>query len=171
MTLDEDKNKIHLAIILEVLGKPPEHLVAVLNDITTKLSEEGFVKLISKKISEPKELEKSPGFFSAFADVEVEVSGLSNVSVILFKYTPSHLEIVSPENIQTTNNNFQEILNEVSRKLHGYDEVARVLQAENQMLKQRLQQATQYIQQNQKPAEKSEKKEKKKSAKKKVKKK
>ena len=51
---------------------------------------------------------------------------------------PAHMEIISPEKISLTNNGYGDILNELTRRLHGYDEVARVLQAEKQILTNQL---------------------------------
>ena len=51
---------------------------------------------------------------------------------------PAHIEILSPESISLTNNGWNELFNELSRILHGYDEVARVLQVEKEILTKNL---------------------------------
>ncbi|MBU2053251.1 MAG: hypothetical protein KJ721_03335, partial [Nanoarchaeota archaeon] len=61
-----------------------------------------------------------------------------NLVILLFKYMPAHIEIVSPELIALTNNGWGDILNELARRLHGYDEIARVMQVERTMLENRL---------------------------------
>lgn len=51
---------------------------------------------------------------------------------------PSHIEILSPEKISLENNKWNEFLNELARRLHSYDEVARILEAERTILEKRL---------------------------------
>ncbi len=51
---------------------------------------------------------------------------------------PAHIEIIHPELIALTNNGWNDILNELTRRLHGYDEIARVIQVEKGILEKRL---------------------------------
>jgi len=51
---------------------------------------------------------------------------------------PAHVEIISPELIVLSNNNLNDILNEVVRRLHGYDEIARIIQVEKTILEKKL---------------------------------
>jgi len=43
-----------------------------------------------------------------------------------------------PELIALTNNGWNDVLNELTRRLHGYDEIARVLQIEKNVLEKKL---------------------------------
>ena len=51
---------------------------------------------------------------------------------------PAHIEIIEPEMIVLTNSGWNDVLNELTRRLHGYDEVARVLQIEKDILEKKL---------------------------------
>jgi len=77
-------------------------------------------------------------FYTSFAEVEVEVEEILNLAILMFKYMPAHIEIISPELIALTNNGWNDILNELTRRLHGYDEIARVLQVENAKMQKKL---------------------------------
>ena len=154
MSLSEHETKgIRAILILEVLGKPPEYLKETLENLIKKIDEEKGVEVKQKKINEAKKLEDSAknlknfdakkmtsveGFYTNFAEVEVEVEDVLNLVILLFKYMPAHIEIVSPELIALTNNGWGDILNELARRLHGYDEIARVMQVERTMLENRL---------------------------------
>ena len=59
--------------------------------------------------------------------------------MLMFKYMPSHVEVIEPESFVLQNNEWNEILNELTRRLHGYDEVARMIQMENQLMKKQVQ--------------------------------
>ena len=154
MSLSEHETKgIRAILILEVLGKPPEYLKETLENLIKKIDDEKGVEVKQKKINEAKKLEDSAknlknfdakkmtsveGFYTNFAEVEVEVEDVLNLVILLFKYMPAHIEIVSPELIALTNNGWGDILNELARRLHGYDEIARVMQVERTMLENRL---------------------------------
>ena len=77
-------------------------------------------------------------FYTSFAEVEVEVEEILYLAMLMFKYMPAHIEVVSPELITLTNNGWNEIFNELVRRLHSYDEVARVTQMEKDILEKKL---------------------------------
>lgn len=131
-------NKIKAIMILEILGKPPEHLKNSLEKHIEKIKEEKGVDLIEKKIHDPRPTEKNKEIYTTFAEVEVEVAEILYLVRLMFKYMPSNIEIIEPETIALTNNGWSEVLSELVRKLHGYDEVARMLQNEKKILEKKL---------------------------------
>lgn len=134
----EETKGITAMMILEIIGKPAEHLIKTLEGLIKQIDEEKGVKVLSKKISEAKPLEKHPGFFTTFAEVEVEVEEVLYVALLMFKYMPAHVEIIAPELIALTNNGWSEILSELTRRLHAYDEVTRNVQMEKAILEKKL---------------------------------
>lgn len=149
----DEINKINAIIMLEVIGKPPEHLVETLENLITQIDKEKGVTVKSKDIKEPVPMKekieimksgektKTPpktDFYTTFAEVELEVEEISSIAYLIFRYMPAHIEIISPEVIALTNNGWNEIFNELARRLHGYDEVARVLQVEKGILGKKL---------------------------------
>lgn len=137
--MDEEKGKkINAILILEILGRPTEHLVQVLNEIIGKIEEESGVNVVSRKINEPTLAKDSKELFTTFAEIEVEVERLMHIAMLVFKYMPAHVEILEPERIFMSNNEWSEIFSEVTRRLHGYEEVARVLQNERILLEKKL---------------------------------
>ena len=145
MSSKNEGKGIRAMMVLEVIGKPPEHLVETLEELIKKIDEEKGVKVIEKKINEPVVIkdpktgeENKPGFYTTFAEIEVEVEDILYLAVLMFKYMPSHIEIIEPELIALTNSGWNDIFNELTRRLHGYDEVTRVLQVERNILEQKL---------------------------------
>lgn len=131
-------DKIEALAILEVLGRPPEHLKETLEEIIKKINEEKGIEIKDKKINEPKQLKDQKELYTTFAEIEIEFDSIMNLFIFLFKYMPSHIEILSPEKISLENNKWNEFLNELARRLHSYDEVARILEAERTILEKRL---------------------------------
>lgn len=138
MSLDEETKGIHSVFIIEVIGKPPKHLTETLNEISNNIDNEKNVKVISKKIHEPKLMKDQKDFYMNFAEIEVQTEAISDLVIIMFKYMPAHIEIIYPELISVTNNIWNDILNEIARRLHGYDEIARVIQTEKNILEKKL---------------------------------
>ena len=125
--------KIKATVILEIMGKPAEHIQTILNGIVENLGKEKDVKIINEKIAEPKELEGKKGIFTSFAEVELE-TGLEKLMLLLFAYMPSHVEIIEPENLQLRNADLNIFFNELMRKLHQYDEIAKTMLIERENL-------------------------------------
>jgi len=134
----EETKGINAILIFDVIGKPPEHLTDTLNEIIKKIDEEKGVSVKEKKINEPVFMKDQKEFYTSFAEVEVEVEEILYLSMLIFKYMPAHIDIISPELITLTNNGWNEIFNELARRLHGYDEVARIIQMEKGILEKKL---------------------------------
>jgi hypothetical protein len=137
MNLDETK-KIGAMFILEAIGRPPEHLTEVLQKIINQFAEEKKVKIIEKKVNEPQLMKDKKDFYTNFAEIEFEVESIDILFFLIYKYMPAHIEITYPENITLSNNDINISLNELTRRLHGYDEIARVMQIEKNVLEKKL---------------------------------
>lgn len=135
---NQDTNGIKAIFILEMIGRPAEHLVETLNKIIDEIGKEKGVKVIEKKIKEPVEMENRKDFYTTFAEVEIDVEEILQLAIMMFKYMPSNIEIIEPELISLSNTSWSDILSELTRRLHGYDEIARVLQIENAKMKRMI---------------------------------
>jgi hypothetical protein len=163
MSSHEETKNIRAVMIFDIIGKPPEHLTKTLNNLITKIDEEKGVCVKEKKINEPVLMEDSKNsprnkeikntepnskkdsdsasqkeFYTSFAEVEVEVEDILYLVILMFKYMPAHIEVITPELIALTNNGWNDILNELTRRLHGYDEIARILQIENAKMQKKM---------------------------------
>ena len=137
MNIKETKG-IQAMLIFEIIGRPAENLVKTLENIIKQIDEEKGVEVKSKNIKEPVLMKDQKDFYTTFAEVEVEVEEVLYLALLMFKYMPAHIEVISPELIALTNNGWGEILSELTRRLHGYDEVARVLRFQNNQMQEKL---------------------------------
>tara|TARA_Y100000310_G_scaffold164421_2_gene164210 strand:- start:1783 stop:2364 length:582 start_codon:yes stop_codon:yes gene_type:complete len=147
--LDEDQ-KINVSFIIEILGRPKEHVAETLGKIVDEMDNEKGVQVIEKTLHEPKILEEKDEkgdvkkvkegmeLFTSFADVEAEFENLNALLGIIFKYMPSNIEINSPETFVFKNDYVSEILTGVILRLHKYDEITKKLTHDNMELAQRL---------------------------------
>jgi len=132
------EKKIKAFMIIEVIGKPPEHLIETLEEISRQIDSEKGVKIITKNVKEPIELKDAKKFYTTFAEIEFEVEEVMQIALLMFKYMPSHIEIIEPGTINFTNTDLCEVLNEITRRMHAYDEVVRVFQNEKDILEKKL---------------------------------
>jgi len=151
---DSETRGIKAILIFEIIGRPPEKLKEALEDIINQIDKEKGVEVKSKEIKEPTTMKDQKDLFTTFAEVEVEVEEIQYLALLMFKYMPAHIEIISPELIALTNNGWGDILSELTRRLHAYDEVARVLTFQNKQMQEKLRELM--------PEKKDEKKSKKK---------
>jgi hypothetical protein len=139
------EQKIRAVIILEILGRPKEHVTESLDGLIKKISEEKGIKIIEKKSHEPKKLEESEEemtkhgeIFTSFAEVEIEFDKIDDLIKIIFNYMPSSVEIVSPEKISFDNVFLSDMLTGLILKLHRYDEIAKTVLFEREKVMKRL---------------------------------
>lgn len=135
-------DKIKVVMVFEIMGTPKEYINDALAEILGKLGEEKDVKITSKKIHEPKEVENSD-LFTSFAEVEAEMIDLQKMMLVMFGYMPAHVEVLSPGEIKIKNFDFNIVCNELVTKLHSYDAIAKTALFNNNMLQKRLQEAIQ----------------------------
>ncbi len=154
--MSSDNQEIKVMFILEALGRPAEHLKEFLEKIVEKIDSEKGVKITDKKINEPVPLKNKKDFFTTFAELELEVKDIHLLAALVFKYMPAHIDIIYPENFIVRNNDFTMFFNELTRRLHGYDEIARILQIEKVKLEKKLSELLKESKFSKKSPEKSE---------------
>lgn len=135
------ENGIRALIVIEILGRPAEYIIESMEDIVNKIGGEKGARIITKKIHEAKAVEKADNLFTTFAEIELETESIETLFRIIFAYNPSHIDIISPEQLVLKNTNLNLIANEIIRKLHQYDEVAKILSMERNILASKLRQA------------------------------
>jgi hypothetical protein len=112
--------------------------VKTLEDIIKNIDEEKGVTVLGKKINEPVLMKDNKEFYTTFAEIDLEVEDILYLTIIMFKYMPAHIEVLEPELIALTNNGWTDILSELTRRLHGYEEIARILQLQNSKMQKKL---------------------------------
>lgn len=135
------ENKIKALFIFEVMGRPPEHLKVSLEEYLKKLGENKGIRVTRKEIHEPKPIEKegAEGLFTTFAEVEVVVDNLNLIFEITLNMLPAHAEIIEPDNIILKNFDLSGVISNLSIRLHKYDEIAKTITIERNILIKKLQ--------------------------------
>ncbi len=150
-------------MIIEVAGRPAEHLKKALEDHVEKLNNLKGVSLISKEFVEPKLIEDEKQIFTCHSEVEVEVETLFRLTELIFDFMPSSVEVLEPETVKLSAQESTMFLNDLSGRLHKYDEIVKVAQMKNQQLFHAYQNLQGQIAENSKKQIKKSTKKKKKS--------
>ena len=137
--------KIQVVMVLEILGRPKEHVKEALNLLIDKLGTESGIKIIENKQHEPVEVKDSNNLFTSFAEVTAELDSIENYFGIMFAYMPAHIEIISPEKITFDNARINEIGNRLVQRLHNYDGIAKKMIAEKEMILRKLHEVAPYL--------------------------
>ena len=152
--------KLRVNIVIEILGRPPEHVKESLNTLLERLGSEKGVAIIEKNQHEPIPKENSKDFFTTFAELTLELESIRDYLGVLFAYMPSHIEIVQPEKINFTNTDFNDLGNKLAQRLHDYDAITKKALFEKDFLTKKLQEVAPELF-NQEPKQKEKKKTKK----------
>ena len=134
-------DKIRAIFVFEVLGRPEKYLREIMKQIISKLSEEKNIKILEKEVHKTKKIQNPDvegELFSCFAEIEIEAEELSDLFRIIFAYMPSHIDIIEPSELGLKNFDLTSAMNELIRRLHQYDAIAKKLQMEKNILKNQL---------------------------------
>lgn len=128
---------IKAIIIIEILGRPPEHVSQTLEAITKVMKKDKNVILLDKKIYEPKKIQNSE-LYSSFVEVELLAKGLVELFGICFDYMPSSIEIIEPIELKFGLADANSLINDLASRLHQIEEVSKKLNLEKQILQAKL---------------------------------
>ncbi len=123
--------------VIEVLGKPPEHVKESMQEYLRKLEEDKRFKILHQESAEMKKQEKQD-LWAVFAELEIQTTQLENLTIFCLDYMPSTLEIVEPKQLNITDFQFSQFLNDLQTKLHQIDLLAKHVKIENDHLKRNL---------------------------------
>ena len=131
-------DKILGRMIIEIMGRPAEHIIKTLEMVVDKLGQEKGIVITLKKIHECRNVEGSKELFTTFAEVEAEFDSTNVFLGIIFAYMPSNVEIISPQNFKLTNEEFSSLGNNLVARLHGYESIMKKLVADREIMINKL---------------------------------
>jgi hypothetical protein len=124
--------------IIEIVGKPKEHIEETMNSLLLKLSQDvrfGLTMIDTKKANK---VDKSDGLFTIFTEVEILARTPSDIIFFGSEYMPSNIEVIEPTSIELQGADFSAMFNEYISRIHATDFEYKKLKAENNILSQSL---------------------------------
>ena len=122
-------------VIIEVLGKPKEHVEETRNNIISQLESDKEMLITNKYLADTKE---EDGLWSTFLEVELWFSSLKKLMQFSIIYMPSHIEILRPDQMILKTQDLSEVLSDFIQNLHTLNQVYHEKNIENDALKRTL---------------------------------
>ena len=121
--------------IIEVLGKPKEHVEDALKQYIAHIKEDSELVVLNEDYSEAKE---QGNLWSKFVELDLVIKGTKKLISFCFEYMPSSLEILKPEHLIMSNTELSNFLNDLQARLHNVDMVVKQQKAENDFLRKNM---------------------------------
>ena len=133
-----EKMHIRCKIIIEILGKPKEHVEKTLNMYVDKIKNDSDLIVLNSEFSEAAEKDK---LWAIFVELDMVIKGIHKLISFCFDYMPSSIEITKPEEFVMKKSTIEDLINDLQARLHGVDMIVKNQKNENEFLKQNLDKA------------------------------
>lgn len=137
-TITREIMTIKASMVIEMLGRPKEHLDEGMKALISRLENEKGARVIEKKFNEAIPIEKTSDLFTTFSEIEIEFKSVMDYFGIIFAYMPSHIEIIHPEKFSMSNADLNELGNALVQRIHNYDAVTKNMIAERNFVLEKL---------------------------------
>jgi len=125
-------------VIIEVAGKPKEHVENTLRLVIDKIKKEENIHLKQGDLFKAKEVtimtEQKGQFWSTFAELDLYFKNTQTLIAFCFEYMPSTIEILEPQDMKFQLKDFSDLLIDILGKLHSIGMTMKTLKAENDVL-------------------------------------
>jgi len=130
-----EKQHIRCKTIIEVLGKPKEHVEKTIKEYVEKIKQDPDLIILKEEFADTKQQDK---FWSTFAELEMVVKGIPKLIGFCFDYMPSSIEIIKPDELKMNSKETADFLNDLQARLHNLDMMVKQLKNENTFLKRNM---------------------------------
>src|SRR3989338_9200270 len=137
-----EKTHLRCKIIIEILGKPKEHVEKTIRDyVETIKKDSGFIVMNSDFA----DAQEKDGLWAAFVELDMVIKGLPKLIAFCFDYMPSSVEISKPEELIVQKSTVENLINDLQARLHTVDMVVKKQKNENDFLRHNLAKAAQNV--------------------------
>ena len=130
-----EKSHIRCKIIIEVLGKPKEHVEKASRTYVDNIKNDSELIVLKTEFAKTEEKEK---LWATFVELEMVVKGISKLIAFCFDYMPSSIEITKPDEFIMKKSTVEDLMNDLQARLHQVDMIIKQQKNENEFLKQNL---------------------------------
>lgn len=128
---------IQARIVLEIIGKPKEHVEKTMKDYVEKIKKENEMEVLHVDINEVQKQETGvqgdkliKEIWATFAEMEILFKNLPAITYFCFEYMPSSIEIIEPQDLHTNGNDLTGFFTDLQFRLHQVDMVAKQQKSE-----------------------------------------
>jgi hypothetical protein len=132
-----EKGQFLARAILEIVGKPKEHIIDTLIDLISQIAQNEKYGLAKYDIALAEEVEKSD-LFSTFAEVEFTAKDETELIYFATDYMPASIEVIEPAERKVQASYTSHMLTEFVGRLHTIDMEFKKVNQTNKILSQSL---------------------------------
>ena len=135
LKIADEKTHIRCKVIIEVLGKPKEHVEKALKMYVDKIKQDSDLMVLKEEFVDAKEKE---GLWATFIELEMVVKGIRQLIAFCFDYMPSSIQILKPESYILGRSMIEDFVNDLQARLHDVDMIVKKQKNENEFLKKNM---------------------------------
>jgi hypothetical protein len=129
--INAEDSHIRCKIIIEVLGKPKEHVESTIKEYVENIKKDSGFIVLNDHFSEAEEKNQ---LWAIFVELDIVVKGLPKLTSFCFDYMPSSIEISKPDEFNARKSVIEDLFNDLQAKLHNVDMVVKKQKNENEFL-------------------------------------
>ena len=130
-----EKTHIRCKVIIEILGKPKEHVEKTLRMYVDNIKDDSDLIILNSEFSQAVEKEK---LWATFVELDMIIKGIPKLIAFCFDYMPSSIEISKPEEFVMRKSSVEDLINDLQARLHDVDMTVKRQKNENDFLRQNL---------------------------------
>jgi len=129
-----EKGKVHFRTIIEVAGRPKEHVEDSIKEHVEKIKKEEKIEIISQDFAEIRK-EEEEDIWSTFVELELWIKDINSLVGFCFDYMPSSVEVIEPKELHLKEHELSGLLNDLQANLHRMNIMVKNISNENFNLK------------------------------------
>lgn len=115
---------IKATAIVQVLGRPKEHIEQVLKDIAARVDEQGY-KTERLELMPVEESEEQDGYYSGLFEVDLELKDHEQLFGFIQDYNPLSVEVTDPDYFEMGLADYNALVSTVAATVQQYDRIVR----------------------------------------------
>ncbi|MDP7141193.1 MAG: hypothetical protein QF362_01840 [Candidatus Woesearchaeota archaeon] len=123
----QEEQQILSRVIVEIAGKPKEHIESTMKLVLQKIKESKDIKIEKEETFDAKEKE---GIWNIYTELEIKTKDIEGLIGFCFDYMPSSVEIIEPDNLKFDTNSIGHLINDLLARLHTVDVTLKKLKSD-----------------------------------------
>ncbi len=112
-----DQGYLQVNVIFEIVGNPKDYVSEAIVLVMKKIEEGKTIKIISQEIAET--IDVGEGLFGTNCEAQLLVKDLFSLSILVFTFIPSSLEIIEPKKITLKDKELSDLFSDIITQLHN----------------------------------------------------
>ena len=127
---------ISATAVVQIAGKPKEHVEKVLEEVSKKVDERGY-KSHRIEVTDVERLEGEDDIYSGFFEVDLELKNHEQLFGFIQDFNPASIEVSDPDEFEMSLADYNALVTTVASTIQQYDQIIKEKIGENVSLRKR----------------------------------